>query len=465
VPEPTGQFGEAMAISHLKAGQSAQALEALAHVLRVGLDSEWTPVLEGLSHELAGNPPSARSAYRRCAEDPVLAPLGNFMLGRSYGRAHRPELAGSHLNAAVAAWPAEHAWQHTLGIHYAELNELDASLAHLQQAVVSDSSNPAYRLDLARVLRRSGQLGLAEEAFSVVLQSGADSSEALREAAETALELGEVEKAADWFERARALDPADHRNLIGAARAASERGNQKVASELLAAAARISPGSAEVLMAEGQIRARSGELEPAMQAFEAALAAGAELTAVRRAQSKLLLERGQAGRAVTALEQALEADPEDHALWHQLGLAREANAEWTAADRAVSQAIQSFPMNADYRLSSGRIARRAGQLDRAIDELLRAGELAPTDPRIYVETGKVFEDRREYSRALDSYRKAIAIDSGALEAFYRAGVLLRSLKSYKNAGELLKRAAELAPVDQDVLHQLAAVRALELVHG
>ncbi|HLF37304.1 MAG TPA: tetratricopeptide repeat protein, partial [Anaerolineales bacterium] len=464
-PEPTGQFGEAMAIGLLRAGQGARALEALAHIARVNPDSEWTPLLEGLSHEFAGSPPAARAAYRRCAEDPILAPLGNFLLGRSYGRAHRPELATSHLNAAVAAWPAEHAWQHALGIHYAELNELDASLAHLQQAVVGDSSNPAYRLDLARVLRRSGQLGLAEEAFSLVLQSRADSSEALREAAETALELGKVEKAADWFERARALDPTDHRNLLGAARAASERGNQKIASELLAAAARISPGSAEVLMAEGQIRARGGELEPAVQAFEAALEAGAELTAVRRAQSKLLLERGQAGRAVTALEQALEADPEDHALWHQLALAREANAEWAAADLAVSESIQSFPMNTEYRLSSGRIARRAGQLDRAIDELLRAGELAPNDPRIYVETGKVYEDRREYSRALDSYRKAIALDPGALEAFYRAGVLLRSLKSYKNAGELLKRAAELAPVDQDVLHQLAAVRALELVHG
>jgi tetratricopeptide (TPR) repeat protein len=274
-----------------------------------------------------------------------------------------------------------------------------------------------------------------------------------------------VEKAADWFERARAIDPADHRNLLGAAIAASERGNQKIASELLAAAAHISPGSPEVMMAEGRIRARGGELEPAVQAFEAALEAGAELTAVRRAQSKLLLERGQAGRAVTALEQALEADPEDHALWHQLALAREANAEWAAAELAVSEAIQSFPLNTEYRLSSARIARRAGQLDRAIDELLRAGELAPNDPRIYVETGKVYEDRREYSRALDSYRKAIALDAGALEAFYRAGVLLRSLKSYKNAGELLKRAAELAPVDQDVLHQLAAVRALELVHG
>jgi hypothetical protein len=39
------------------------------------------------------------------------------------------------------------------------------------------------------------------------------------------------------------------------------------------------------------------------------------------------------------------------------------------------------------------------------------------------------------------------------------------LKAYPQAGQMLKRAAELAPVDRDVMHQLAAVRALELVHG
>jgi tetratricopeptide (TPR) repeat protein len=77
----------------------------------------------------------------------------------------------------------------------------------------------------------------------------------------------------------------------------------------------------------------------------------------------------------------------------------------------------------------------------------------------------VYEDRREFARALDWYRKAIALDPDRLEAFYRAGVLLRTLKAYRKAGEMLKRAAELAPVNQDVLHQLAAVRALELVHG
>ena len=460
-PDPTHQLSEAVAIGLLKAGQPSQALELLAQ----SPDSEWAPVLAGLCHESAGNPAAARAAYRRCAEDPILAPLGDFLLGHSYARARRAELATRHLNAAVTAWPAEHAWQHALGLHYADLNELDASLIHLQQAAAIDGLNPTYRLDLARVLRRSGQLGSAEEAFSAVLQAGTDSSEAWREAAETALELGKPDKAADRFERALALDPSDHRNLVGAARAASERGNQSAASELLAAAARISPDTPELLMAEGQIRARRGELEPAIQAFERALEAGAELSLVRRAQSRLLLEHSQADRAVTALEQALQAEPEDHALWHQLALAREATSEWAAADQAASKAVRSFPMNVEYRVSSGRIARRAGQLDRAIDELLQASEVAPNDPRIQIETGKVYEDRREFSRALDSYRKAISLDPAALEALYRAGVLLRSLKAYKNAGELLKRAAELAPVNQDVLHQLAAVRALELVHG
>jgi tetratricopeptide (TPR) repeat protein len=100
-----------------------------------------------------------------------------------------------------------------------------------------------------------------------------------------------------------------------------------------------------------------------------------------------------------------------------------------------------------------------------MDELLQAGTIDPSSPAIPIELGKVYEDRRDPSRALASYQKAISIDANSLEAHYRAGVILRSLKAYKDAGVHLKRAAELAPVNRDVLHQLAAVRALELVHG
>ena len=463
--DSTGVVGESLTLAHLRAGRADGALESIARVQRVCPNPEWASLLEGLGHAMGGNPAYARTAYRRALQDPVLSPLGNFLLGRAYAAANRPELAASHLNAAVTAWPEEHVWQRTLGMHYAEFGEPDPALVHLQQALAVDERNPIYRLDLARLYRQSGQLSQAEEAYSQATQVNADSSEAFREAAEVALEIGKIEKAAEWFGRASAIAPSDHRNLIGAALAASGRGDRQRASELLAAAIQISPDSAEVLMGQGRIEARAGEVEAAMRTFERALSAGAHPSQVRRAQSKLLLERGQAGRAIPALEQAVEADPNDHGLWHELALAREAGSDWRGADAAVSEAVRVAPLNCEYRVTSGRIARRSGQLDRAVDELRGAADLAPTDSRVCIETGLVYEDRREFARALDWYRKAIALDPDRLEAFYRAGVLLRTLKAYRKAGEMLKRAAELAPVNQDVLHQLAAVRALELVHG
>ncbi len=44
-------------------------------------------------------------------------------------------------------------------------------------------------------------------------------------------------------------------------------------------------------------------------------------------------------------------------------------------------------------------------------------------------------------------------------------MILKKMKAYPEAGLMLKQAASLNPHDPDILHQLAAVRALELVHG
>jgi tetratricopeptide (TPR) repeat protein len=44
-------------------------------------------------------------------------------------------------------------------------------------------------------------------------------------------------------------------------------------------------------------------------------------------------------------------------------------------------------------------------------------------------------------------------------------LVLKQLKYYQQAARMIERAVELNPKDHDALHQLAAVRALELVHG
>ena len=77
----------------------------------------------------------------------------------------------------------------------------------------------------------------------------------------------------------------------------------------------------------------------------------------------------------------------------------------------------------------------------------------------------LYEDRRQYTEALDAFQRSIACNGSSSVPYLRAGIVLKHLKIYQQAGEMLSKAVELTPMDPEALHQLAAVRALELVHG
>jgi tetratricopeptide (TPR) repeat protein len=100
-----------------------------------------------------------------------------------------------------------------------------------------------------------------------------------------------------------------------------------------------------------------------------------------------------------------------------------------------------------------------------LDEILQAQRISPSDHRLALELGKIHEARREDDRSLSAYTQAISLDPNNDEAHYRAGLVLKRLKEYQRAASMIERAVELNPRDPKVLHQLAAVRALELVHG
>ena len=77
----------------------------------------------------------------------------------------------------------------------------------------------------------------------------------------------------------------------------------------------------------------------------------------------------------------------------------------------------------------------------------------------------VHEARREPNKALAAYQRAIAINPEDAEALFRASMLLKQQKAYEAAAEFLERAAKLDATNAETHQQLAAVRALQLVHG
>ncbi len=460
--DPLGWIGESLAIAHIKGGHLEAAKQALDQVRLIRSEAEWVSILEGLIHEASGREEDARAAYRSGGSS---SPIATYLLGRAYEKTGSLKRAATHIGKAVVEAPDQHRWQHKLALAYSGLGDEDSALAHFQKAAAQDSENPEYLLSLAGAYAASGHLNQALEGYTAALSYGSDSVTAYREAGQLALHLGANEQALAWFERGITLSPADIDCLVGSAIASIALNDKSQAQERLDTAAQQAPGDPRVLLGMGHVRAGYGDFEAAIASFEQALQAGADPNLVRRAESKVLVQQGKHSKAAEAMQESLNSDPEDHRLWHELAETLEAGADLGGADNAISEAIRIAPANPEYRLSLGRISRKSGNLDRAIEELRQAEAVDPEDPRIPVEAGLVYEDRREYSRALDSYLKAVDIDSSSLQAHYRAGILLRTLKAYRKAGEMLKRAAELAPANQEVMHQLAAVRALELVHG
>ena len=457
-----GWMGEAVALTYIKGDQLEAAREAVDQVRLVRSQAEWGSILEGMIHEASGREESARAAYRSGRSS---NPVARFLLGRAYKRSGSLERAATHMGAAVIEAPNQHRWQHKLASVYLEIGDEDSALAHFQEAVAGDAENPEYSLSLAAAYATSGHLNQALEGYTAALAYGSDTGAAYREAAKVALQLGALDQASAWSERAITLSPSNIDSLVGSAMASIARGDEQQANERLEAAIQQAPDDARVLLGVGHVRAGSGDYRAAMSAFEQALKAGADPSVVRHGEGKVLVQQGKHAQAAEVMQEVLNSAPQDHRLWHELAETLEAGADLNGAERAESEAIRISPANPEYRLGLGRISRKSGNLDRAIEELRQAEGAGPEDPRIPIEAGLVYEDRREFSRALDSYLKAVEIDSNSLQAHFRAGVLLRTLKAYRKAGEMLKRATELAPADQEVMHQLAAVRALELVHG
>jgi tetratricopeptide (TPR) repeat protein len=460
--DPMGWIGEALVIAHIKSDQLEAAKEALDQVRLVRSEPEWSSILDGMIHEMSGRGEDSRAAYRSGSSS---SPIATYLLGRAYERAGSAKRAATHIGVAVIEAPEQHRWQYKLALVYSELGDEDSTLAHYQEAAAKDPENPEYLLSLAGAYAVSGHLNQALEGYTNALAYGSESVTAYCEAGEIALQLGALDQAYAWFERAITLSPSDIDSLVGSAKASIARGDSEQADERLNAAVQQAPDDARVLLGIGHVRAGSGDFEAAMASFEQAQQAGADPDVVRRGESKILAQQGKYSLAAEAMRDLLNSDPADHRLWHELSETLEAGSDLSAAEQAIGEAIRISPTNPEYRLGLGRISRKSGNLDRAIEELRQAESVDAEDPRIPIEAGLVYEERREYSRALDSYLKAVEIDSDSLQAHYRAGILLRTLKAYRKAGEMLKRAAELAPANQEVMHQLAAVRALELVHG
>lgn len=465
VADPTRELDESLALAALVQARPQDALDILGGAEPGAWASEWSEILRGLSLAALERHDAACQSCRAASHSASLRPIADFHLGRSLLALEQPTEGVASMNAALAAWPAEPDWHFDLGSRYLRDGNLAAALPHLQQAAELDPGNTQHGLALARALRDDGQLSEAKTAYEQVTATLPRSGEVWKEAAQLALAVGDAAEAEMWFERACTLMPSDAHCVIGSALAALALGKSREATEFARSAARLAPEDTDVLLGVGEILSRQGKLEKALQTYDRALGRTPGALPIRLARSRLMCRMGHPQKAAEELRLLLEAEPESDLAWAAMAEAKEAAGDTQSALEAARQAARFSPRCASHRLVLARLCRKVGQLDLALDEIKQALSFGAGEAGLLIELGRIHEERRELDHALDAYEQAIGLNQSSAEAHFRAGLVLKNLKAYARAGRMLKRAVDLNPKDPEAFHQLAAVHALELVHG
>ena len=463
--DPSGQMLEAVALAYWRSGQPQTAIETVAKRDDIEVEGTWFDLIAGLCQSELGDFSAAEHAFSSTETSPAFQPLAKYFSANNWLEDGNRANAIADLNTAVLAWSNEPAWQFQLGNLYYEAGDPDSAVPHLHQAVDFSNGTSAYGLALARALRDSGHLSQSLKQFKLAVDDSSSDGFLWSEVGDLSLAVGDIGHAEHCFKLACSLMPSNQHGFVGASRSALAVGDLRSALEHVKAAHAIAPKDPDVLVTKGQILAKQGKTEKALSNYAMAIAKVKDPLPIHIARSRLLIENDRSVEAISELEELLNTYDQDEELWCVYAEACEAANDLQESMRAVGKALSLSPMRVSYRLLLGRLSRKAGHLDRALDELTQLEALNPTSAPVLCELGRVLEERRQVEKALEAYLRAIASDPELAMAYFRAGVIEKQRKNYTAASDLLRQAAQLSPNNLEFHHQLAAVRALELVHG
>lgn len=465
VPEQDRGMLTSLAVFNIRQQRPGQALDLLRRVHQTGTLDDWHHVLIAASLVQKNQTELARKTINGIRSNPYQQPLLDYIEAQTWLLEDNPERFCESVSKAVSTWDSEPVWQFELGRTYAMLNDTAAAVAHLQQAVRLDTQYMDAHQLLAYTLEKDGQIAEALQAFEKAVQINPAEPGLMVQAGCLALQLDQPQKSAQWFERAGSLGADSEAYHLGLARTLSTLGDHTRAAEAVQAVIRKFPENTDALLLLSEIHRKEGKADQALQALEKAAESMPESNSLAVERARLLIETGQHEKALELLEPLSDLNPEDEDLWSLISLAHSAGKDLNKAMQAMTRAARLAPRNHSFRTELGILAFELGQLDRALDELDTAAELNPESSSIHMLRGDIFEARRQYTRALEAYQKAIQLDPDQSESHFKAGLILKQMKAYPEAGMMLKQAASLNSQDPDIMHQLAAVRALELVHG
>lgn len=345
---------------------------------------------------------------------------------------------------------------------FADLAELLASQA---SRLDGEQAVELWRRVAALAEGPLGDLDRAIEAYRKVAEYAPSDVPALDALARIHRGRGEYAAASRWLERRLAVaSEEEHADVaLELAHALVSAGRAERACEVLEMALEAAPGRNDLreLLAE-QYR-KAGEHEALARTLtDAAAHVGDQqrvLELVREAASLYRDTLGRPADAIPVLRKGIELAPEDRSIKLQLAEGLRESGELDEARALLEQVIADFGRRrsaerAEVHYQLGIVARAQGDFAAALEQLDKATKMAKADPSKLEMFGRMAREAGELDRAEKAYRTLLMtvrrqgaaerLSVGSGEVLYELHAIARARGHEEQAQELLESAFEAA---------------------
>lgn len=359
------------------------------------------------------------------------------------------------INLALAEWEEEYKWQILAGELSQAMGDMHASLAHYQKAaeIHKDEETQSY---LGKINYQAGnRFGISF--LENKLTGRSEDLETLINLGELSLKTAKYQKAAKYLEKAIKIDPNDTRSFVLLSKVALKVGNLDKAQEIIDQAAQIDPEEIDIALQRIDIEENKNGARNALDWIESNIESktcNAWQVVIRKADLLAAIHGNQA--ALKFLHKQKEKHTNASLDMRIAQLYLEAG-NLNQAEEAAEQVLHSDSNNPTAMSLLAKIFSQSGDLDKAIDFLIKAIQMNPFAVNYYIELAKIHQTRRELDQAAVVLQNGLRSNPMNFDLLFALGLLYYQQGLYKRSEEYLKQASSIDQSNENVKRLLSTL--------
>jgi tetratricopeptide (TPR) repeat protein len=347
--------------------------------------------------------------------------------------------AAVQLEALLPDVPESFEVHELLGLVYSAQSQDAKATPHLEKAVRLKPDSAAARGNFATSLMRVGKSSLAEHEFKKAVELEPANYDANHNLGEFYIQAGKISDATSFLEAARRINRAAYDNGYDLSLAYLQTGRFKDARQLVQDLLK-QKDTAELHNLLGQIEEKDGQFVTAANEFQIAAHSDPSESNLFDWASELLLHR-TLDPAIEVFQKAAERFPDSHRLAIGLGIALYSRGNYEAAVKSLLKAADLAPSDPScYHFLSKAYDSSPAQAEDVIQRFDRFAKLQPNNARAsYYYAMSLWKGRRAQDagmnlQQIESLLKTAAeLDPKFAEAYLQLGNLYSDQTKYADA--------------------------------